>query len=82
MSCRPLARFRPICRAAGNLLSDGINSYGYDDENRIVNMAMSSGGTTTYFYDAEGKRIRRAIGSAVNEYIYDAEGRQIGDIPL
>ena len=42
---------------AGNLTSDGTNTYVYDDENRIT----STGGYT-YSYDANGQRIRKMGG--------------------
>jgi RHS repeat-associated protein len=66
--------------AAGNLLNDGVNSYKYDDENRIATVTLASGGSATYNYDAEGQRIRKAIGATVDEYVYDPAGHQIGDM--
>ncbi|KAA6461894.1 hypothetical protein DYQ86_09610 [Acidobacteria bacterium AB60] len=64
--------------AAGNLTSDGTNSYIYDDENRIIKVNLGSGGTITYSYDAAGNRIRSNVGSTVEEYIYDIDGNQAG----
>src|SRR5580658_1153322 len=39
--------------ADGNLLSDGVNAYTYDAENRIT----SVNGETGYVYDAAGNRV-------------------------
>ncbi len=66
--------------AAGNLLSDGVNGYVYDDENRIVSATLGSGGTAAYSYDAEGQRVRKAVGATVDEYVYDNAGHQVGDM--
>jgi hypothetical protein len=49
--------------AAGNVLSDGPNSYAYDGEGRVCAMQTSpySGGTVAYgyLYDAEGRRVAK-----------------------
>jgi RHS repeat-associated protein len=66
--------------AAGNMLTANGNTYLYDDENRIVRASLYLGGTASYSYDAEGQRVRKAVGTAVDEYLYDAGGRQIGDM--
>jgi RHS repeat-associated protein len=62
---------------AGNLLSDGTCSYTYDGEERM-NTATCLGITTTYLYDAEGRRIAKAVGSSTTEeYVYDLQGHLI-----
>jgi len=61
--------------AAGNLLNDGIHSYQYDAENRLIS---ADGGTTaSYVYDAAGRRVRRVWGGTIFEYLYDLSGRAI-----
>ena len=63
--------------AAGNLLSDGNCSYTYDGEERI-STATCLGTTTTYIYDAEGKRIAKAVGNSVTEeYVYNPAGQLV-----
>ena len=63
--------------AAGNLLSDGTCGYTYDGEERMSS-ATCGGTTTTYLYDAEGRRIAKAVGnSTTEEYVYDLEGHLI-----
>lgn len=51
--------------AAGNVLNHGVNSYTYDDENRIATVTLGSGGSATYSYDAEVQRVRKAVGTTV-----------------
>jgi len=56
---------------AGNLVNDNWSSYGsaspgvatrtYDAENRMTSAQDSTGGTTNYTYDADGRRVRRSI---------------------
>jgi RHS repeat-associated protein len=62
---------------AGNLLSDGVNSYAYDAENRMISVT-SGGATTTYTYDAAGRRIKSSGPLGTFEYVYDAAGRAVG----
>ena len=48
--------------AAGNMTSDGVNSYLYDAESRICAVQSTIAGVTTmtgYLYDAEGVRIAK-----------------------
>jgi RHS repeat-associated protein len=45
--------------AAGNLLSDGVNTYTYDAENRITTYSNTAGATASYVYDAFGQRVEK-----------------------
>lgn len=53
----------------GNLIDDGINTYTYDYENRLI--AVNDGSTATYLYDALGRRIQKTVGTEVTQYFYD-----------
>jgi RHS repeat-associated protein len=53
--------------AAGNLLTDGTNSYVFDAENRISSINL---GAATYVYDADGNRVRKQVGSDWTDYIF------------
>jgi RHS repeat-associated protein len=44
---------------AGNLLNDGINTYTYDAENRVVTYSNTVGGSASYVYDAFGSRVEK-----------------------
>src|SRR6185437_4945857 len=54
---------------AGNMLSDGIHSYTFDQENRITSVAGY-----TYTYDADGNRVKKSNGSTGTLYWYMTPG--------
>jgi len=51
--------------AAGNLLSDGVNAYTYDAENRLTTVKVNGSLTGTYVYDALGQRVEKITPSGV-----------------
>jgi len=57
--------------SAGNLLNDGVHSYSYDAENRLIK--VDSGSTATYVYDAFGHRVQ----SGGENWIYDLWGNRV-----
>jgi len=63
--------------ADGNVLNDGVHSYAYDAENRIISV---DGGATTYVYDANGQRVRKTVGGASTDYVYDLAGHAIAEV--
>jgi len=63
--------------ADGNVLNDGVHSYAYDAENRIISV---DGGSTTYVYDANGQRVRKTVGGASTDYAYDLSGHAIPEV--
>jgi RHS repeat-associated protein len=54
--------------AAGNVTNDGVHSYGYDSENRVVN--VDGGSTASYAYDHQNRRYKKTIGSTVTHYVW------------
>jgi RHS repeat-associated protein len=54
--------------AAGNVTNDGVHTYQYDSENRIV--SVDGGSTANYAYDNQNRRYKKTIGSAVTHYIW------------
>lgn len=64
---------------AGNLLTDGLNSFSYDDDGNIVGVLLGSGSSISYTYNGFGRPVRRQLGTVISEYIYDVEGNRIGD---
>ncbi len=54
--------------AAGNVTNDGVHSYGYDSENRIV--SVDGGSTASYAYDHQNRRYKKTIGSTVTHYVW------------
>lgn len=64
--------------AAGNPVSDGRNTYVYDNRNRIASLT-SSGITTVYAYNGLGERVAKAGNGSVTRYVYDDGGHLIGE---
>lgn len=59
--------------AAGNMISDGVYTYQYDAENRLV--SVNNGAVASYTYDANGRRIaRRTAAGAVYFFLSDHLG--------
>jgi RHS repeat-associated protein len=54
--------------AAGNLINDGVHTYGYDSENRIV--SVDGGSTATYAYDDSNQRYKKVTGGSNTYYIW------------
>jgi RHS repeat-associated protein len=53
--------------AAGNQLTDGLNTLAYDAENRVK---TANGGAATYQYDGNGLRVRKVAGGTTTVYIF------------
>ncbi|MGH9800157.1 MAG: RHS repeat-associated core domain-containing protein, partial [Blastocatellia bacterium] len=66
---------------AGSITSDTGNTREYDGENR---MKKAWGGSqwNYYVYDADGKRVRRIIGSTETWQVYGLEGELIAEYPV
>ncbi|MFH1146227.1 MAG: RHS repeat-associated core domain-containing protein [Pseudomonadota bacterium] len=58
------------CDANGNLVSDGVNTYSYDYDNRLVQVG-TLGDTISFAYDALGRRISKTSLAGTTRYIYD-----------
>jgi len=56
--------------AAGNVTWDGVHTYTYDAENRIV--SVDGGATATYAYDLSNQRYKKVTGGATTHYIWQA----------
>jgi RHS repeat-associated protein len=59
--------------AAGNVTNDGVHSYAYDSENRIV--SVDGGSTASYAYDHKNRRYKKTIGSTATHYVW--QGGQV-----
>jgi len=69
--------------AAGNITSDGTNTYTYSDRGRLATMT-NAGGTVTYSYNALELRVGKTgptvlVPTGANYYVYDEEGRLLGE---
>lgn len=58
----------------GNLVSDGVFTFGYDYENRLVS-ADKAGVSFSYKYDPFGRRVQKRdnIAGVITNYIYDSD---------
>ena len=62
----------------GNMISKsdagGTTQFGWDFENRLVQVVTPSSGTVSYKYDAVGRRIQRtASGGVTTNFVYDGQ---------
>ncbi len=64
--------------AAGELTSDGTHTYQYDGAGRLT--GVDGGATASYVYDAEGRRVERAVGGQKFEEIYDLGGHMVAEM--
>lgn len=55
--------------AVGNVTNDGIHSYSYDAESRLV--SVDGGTTASYLYDARNWRVRKTSGGANTQYVWE-----------
>src|SRR5438309_1288758 len=69
--------------AAGNVTNDGVHSYTYDAENRLVK--VDGGATAQYRYDHQNRRVTKIIGGAWTHYIWQGShviGEHDGTTPF
>lgn len=59
--------------AAGNVTNDGVHTYQYDAENRLMN--VDGGATASYTYDHQNRRYKKATGSLLTNYV--CQGSQV-----
>ncbi|MGE3466189.1 MAG: RHS repeat domain-containing protein [Pyrinomonadaceae bacterium] len=68
--------------SAGNTLTDANSqSFVYDGENKQVKASNGGGTLGEYFYDGDGKRVKKVVPSTgeVTVFVYDAMGKQIAE---
>jgi RHS repeat-associated protein len=68
--------------AAGNLNLDSYTGAGartYDAENRMTTAANNVSGTSTYTYDANGRRVRRKTGTQEVWQVYGMDGELVAE---
>lgn len=53
----------------GNLISEGVRTFQYDVENRII--AVDGGSTSSYGYDALGRRVRKTVAGTTTWFYHD-----------
>jgi RHS repeat-associated protein len=56
--------------ANGNILNDGVNTYSWDVRNQLAAIS-STGVTSSFLYDAFGRRVNKTVGSTSTGLLYD-----------
>jgi RHS repeat-associated protein len=69
--------------AAGNITSDGTNTYTYSDRGRLATMT-NAGGAVTYSYNALELRVGKTgptalVPTGARYYVYDESGKLLGE---
>ena len=68
--------------ASGNTTADANGqTYVYDAENKMISASSSSGTLGEYFYDGDGKRVKKHVPATgeLTIFVYDAGGKLIGE---
>ena len=64
----------------GNILSDGIRNFTYNQDNRLIRVKIGSTVVGEYAYDAFGRRVKKKIASGkITLYHYDFAGNLIAE---
>ena len=62
--------------AKGNLLSDGVNTYSYDYQNRQTGIS-GPGGVAEYVYDARGRRVANEIDGSTIRVVFNTSYQEL-----
>ncbi len=65
--------------AAGNVLSDTVSTFAYDDRGRMKSAVTPAAGTVSYLVNAFGQRVRKSSASGTRLFAYDIAGHLIGE---
>ena len=63
----------------GNIVSDGTKTFVYNQNNRLVQVKQGENVLGEYFYDAFGRRVKKAVSGIVTVYHYDIAGNLIAE---
>jgi RHS repeat-associated protein len=55
----------------GNMLTNGVWSYGWDGENRLIGVSSNNVLLATHTYDHQSRRIGKATGETTQSFLYD-----------
>jgi RHS repeat-associated protein len=61
---------------AGNLRQEPGKSYKYDAESRLTEF---NSGSALYFYDGDGRRVKKAVGTDVTVFVYNIAGQLVAE---
>jgi len=63
----------------GNIVSDGTRTFEYDQNNRLVRVSRDGTAVGEYFYDGQGRRVKKIASGIVTLYHYDYAGNLIAE---
>ncbi len=61
----------PVYDLDGNLLTNGIWSFAWDGENRLVGVSSNGAAIAVYKYDYMGRRFEKTANGVTNSFVYD-----------
>jgi RHS repeat-associated protein len=65
---------------AGNIITDAQGrTFNYDGENKQKSVSNAGGSLGTYFYDGDGKRVKKVVGAETTIFVYDAQGKLVAE---
>lgn len=77
----PCTNATPSYDRNGNLLSDGVRTFTYDNEGDGRILTARNGSTTaSYGYDPDGNRISKTVNGTTTTYAVDQSGREIAEL--
>jgi len=68
-----------VCDNNGNTVSDGVFTYRYNLNNRLIEVKRGAAVIAEYFYDAFGRRVKKIVSGAVTCFHYDTQGNLISE---
>jgi RHS repeat-associated protein len=66
----------------GNIIYDGIRTFIYNQDNRLVEVKEGTTTIAVYSYDGYGRRVKKVTGGVITYYHYDADGKLIAEIAV
>jgi RHS repeat-associated protein len=63
----------------GNITSDGVFTYRYNQNNRLIEEKQGSSVIAEYFYDAFERRVKKTVSGTVTHFHYDQECNLISE---
>lgn len=65
---------------SGNIVTDAQGkTFAYDAENKQKSVSNTGGSLGTYFYDGDGKRVKKVVGAETTIFVYDAVGKLVAE---
>ncbi len=63
----------------GNIVSDGTRTFEYNQNNRLIRVSRDGSVVGEYFYDGQGRRVKKLASGVVTLYHYDYAGNLIAE---